>query len=152
MYKVQDIANFFLSKAAMTPKKLLKLVYYAYAWTLALMNDDENHIDYKLFNNRIEAWIHGPVVPVLYQKYKNYRGNSIPLLEDFDANIFDPDTRDILEQVWDVYGKYTGYDLESISHREEPWIIARGKAAPWEAKKTKITDVNIFRYYNQRLG
>lgn len=152
MYRVEDVANFFLSKSSMTPKKLLKLVYYAYAWSLALMNEDENDLKYKLFNNRLEAWIHGPVVPVLYRKYKCFSGQTIPSVPEFDATMFDSDTRDILEQVWDVYGKYTGYDLESISHREEPWIIARGDAAPWEVKKTRITDKNIFKYYNKRFG
>lgn len=37
---VFDIANWFLTKEAMTPKKLQKLVYYYFAWGQALLKRD----------------------------------------------------------------------------------------------------------------
>lgn len=33
------VANWFLTKESMTPKKVQKLVYYAYSWYLTLMNE-----------------------------------------------------------------------------------------------------------------
>ena len=42
------IANWFLQKEAMSPKKLQKLVYYAYAWNLIV-----NHL--KLFDEPFKA-------------------------------------------------------------------------------------------------
>lgn len=42
--------------------KLQKLVYYAQAWHLAIHGTP-------LFEEDFEAWVHGPVIPSLYQKY-----------------------------------------------------------------------------------
>ena len=65
-YSVFDIANWFLNKMSVSPKKLQKLVYYSEAWSNALY--DEELISDTVF----EAWAHGPVSPELYQKYKEY--------------------------------------------------------------------------------
>ena len=101
-------------------------------------------------NLKIEAWIHGPVVPVLYQRYKNYSGYDIPKNEYFDTSIFTSEVLDILEQVWDEYGKFTGNQLEAISHQEKPWIDARDGVPPYEASSSIISDKNIFMYYNEQ--
>jgi uncharacterized phage-associated protein len=58
MNTIQQIAQWFLCKESMTHKKLQKLCYYAQAWNLALHNSE-------LFEDRFEAWVHGPVSPVL---------------------------------------------------------------------------------------
>ena len=53
-----DVALYFIKKGVdeknpITNKKLQKLVYYSQAWSLVLNNE-------KLFNEKIEAWVHGP--------------------------------------------------------------------------------------------
>ena len=70
---VFDVADWFLGKDSMSPKKLQKIVYYAYAWVLTLMNESENDLDIKLFDSRIEAWVHGPVIPELYHNSSKER-------------------------------------------------------------------------------
>ena len=67
---IYTISDFFLSKRALTPKKLQKLVYYAYAWFIALNNQSAEEIESVLFEEAPEAWVHGPVFPSLYAKYK----------------------------------------------------------------------------------
>lgn len=42
---IYTISDFFLSKRALTPKKLQKLVYYAYAWFIALNNQSAEEIE-----------------------------------------------------------------------------------------------------------
>jgi uncharacterized phage-associated protein len=69
---IYTISDFFLSKRALTPKKLQKLVYYAYAWFIALNNQSAEEIESVLFEEAPEAWVHGPVFPSLYAKYKGY--------------------------------------------------------------------------------
>lgn len=147
MYTVNDIADWFLGKDSMSPKKLQKLVYYAYAWVLTLMNENEDDLDVKLFDSRLEACIHGPLFPELYHKYK---GESI-IPQKSSVPRFDEDMEDIMEQVWDVYGIYTGNQLESITHKESPWIEARGNCPPAEACTNEITDKSIYRYYIERV-
>ena len=52
MERVDKVIDFFLSKESMSPKKLQKMLYYAYAWTLALLNEDEDHLENKLFDGK----------------------------------------------------------------------------------------------------
>ena len=65
-YTAFHIANYFLWRAweegvEVTPLKLIKLVYIAYGWNLVLNKDRP-----KLFEERIEAWKYGPVIPSVY--------------------------------------------------------------------------------------
>lgn len=147
---VNQVADFFLSKESMSPKKLQKLVYYAYAWTLSLLNIDENSIEYTLFNEPIEAWVHGPVCPDLYFKFKSYGWGEIPKRDFKHRQLFSVEELDIMEQVWNVYGKFTGNELESITHQEEPWNNARKGLQPYEAGYSVINNKTIFKYYNQQ--
>lgn len=150
MFSVFDVASFFLSKGAMSQKKLQKLVYYAYAWTLTLLNDDPEHLENRLFNEEIQAWVHGPVCPDLYRQYRSYGWSDIPSMP---SNVqFDADVLDVLEQVWEVYGDFTGNQLESISHREDPWKAARMDCSVNEPSQEKISDELIFCYYNERVA
>lgn len=152
MITAENVADFFLSKEAMSPKKLQKLVYYAYAWSIALLNDDIDDIHFRLFDSRIEAWVHGPVVPELYQKYKSYGWNDISKISDYDTSIFETEVLDILEQVWVAYGSLTGNQLEMISHQERPWIVARNGVPAYAASSTPISDKDMFVFYNEQAN
>lgn len=150
MKREELVADFFLSKEAMSPKKLQKLVYFAYAWTVALLNESADDLHFRLFDAQIEAWIHGPVVPELYHKYKKYGWESIPKVEEFDNSCFEADILDILEQVWDVYGGFTGNELEMISHRDAPWKIARNGVPVCDPSRNPISDKDMFHFYNEQ--
>ncbi|EGT1937145.1 DUF4065 domain-containing protein, partial [Listeria monocytogenes] len=91
MYTAKDLANWFLAKESMTPKKLQKMLYYAYAWTLTLTNEKEDDLSNKLFPEKFEAWVHGPVIPEIYHEYKRYGYTNIPKQE----NTIDLDNKDI---------------------------------------------------------
>lgn len=149
MADVYDVANFFLEKSSMSTKKLQKIVYYAYGWTLALLNEDINNLQNKLFINKIEAWVHGPVIPDLYQQYKDYGWADIPKKDESVSvvSMFNSDELDILNQVWDVYGKYTANELEWISHKEYPWINARKGIPVYSPSSNSIKDEDIFRFF-----
>lgn len=153
MYCVEDVAEWFiLNVENVTNKKLQKLVYYAYSWYLTLFNEDKNHLENRLFSVKCEAWIHGPVVPQLYSKYKKYYSNVIPVDSKGEKNFeFSEDVLDLLMQIKDVYGKYNGNQLESISHQEEPWINARKDCTPNEICSNTIDDITIFEFYSKRL-
>lgn len=148
MHDINDVVNFFLCKSAMSPKKLQKLLYYAYAWTLAILNDEANDLHTRLFSNRIEAWVHGAVVPEIYEQYKQYGWSNIPQKDDFNKTVFSEDEIDILNQVWNVYGIYTGNQLEEICHKETPWIEARNGLPPYVSSNNVISDKTMFIYYN----
>ena len=54
-----DVANYFRSKEEMTHKKLQKLVYYAYAWYIALYNENKDEIKNKLCDDAMIHLKHG---------------------------------------------------------------------------------------------
>lgn len=151
MYTVQNVANWFLNRIPnITNKKLQKLVYYAYSWYLVLNNEEVDKLELKFFENKFEAWVHGAVYPELYAEYKTYGSRVIPKYEGELVN-FSEDELDVLNQVLDVYGGYTGNQLESICHQESPWKIARGSSKSFEPSNEPIKDVEIFKCYSARL-
>lgn len=151
MYKVEDIANWFLKEVPnITNKKIQKLVYYAYSWHLVLNNESIDNLDLKLFENKFEAWVHGAVYPSLYDQYKKYGSGTIPKYNGFLPN-FSEDDLDILNQVKEVYGGFTGNELESICHQESPWKNARYGLSTYEPSHAFIGDNDIFACYSERL-
>ena len=152
MFDIHFIIQFFLKRIEMSPKKMQKLLYYAYAWTLALLNENVDHLEFRLFNDRIEAWVHGPVIPSIYREYKKYGWDIIPKDDHSELIHFPTDVQDVLNQVYDVYGGMTASELETITHREWPWIKARGNLAPYETSNNLLSDRDIFIFYNERAG
>ena len=95
--------------------KLQKLLYYAQGTYLAITG-------HELFKEPILAWKHGPVVNSVYQEYKGNKANGIVYEKPFDFNEFDPETENILEEVYDCFGQYSAWKLRNMTHSEEPWI------------------------------
>lgn len=146
---INTISDFFLSKGGLTQKKLQKIVYYAYAWYIALNNQDENDISYTLFNEEPEAWVHGPVFPSLYAKYKDYTYHEIEPVNNCENKIIYKELVDFLNSIWNVFGKYNGDQLEYMTHHETPWKNARIGLSPVDPSNNKISKKDIFVYYNK---
>ncbi len=143
-----EVANYFLCKSGMTQKKLQKLVYYAYAWFIALHNEKCDEITNILFPEKPEAWVHGPVFPSLYTQYKNFNWDEIPLKEDCKFKNFNSNLISFLDEVWEVFGKMSADRLELMTHNEEPWKRARGNCSRMTPSKNNIDSKIIFNYYN----
>ena len=136
-----DVANWFLHKESMTPKKLQKLVYYACAWAQALLNRDlTDDCDF-------EAWVHGPVNRKLYAKYKDYGWTNIPYNIEDTSSKFTSEELDLLESVWLTYGDKTANELEAITHDEWPWIEARGGCLSSETCTRVISKETMQKFY-----
>lgn len=135
---VKDVAKTLLSYESMTHKKLQKLCYYVQGWHMALLGEP-------LFEEDIEAWVHGPVCPTLYQDYKDYGWEEIPSEKNKSDNISGR-SLELIEEVLDIYGDFDGDELEGLSHEERPWKEARGDLKPLEPSNAKI-DLGIMREY-----
>lgn len=127
-------------ESLLTPLKLQKLLYYAQAWSLVFRGES-------LFREEIEAWVHGPVIPLVYQRYKHHGYTPIPL-EDCCTKLADDEVT-ILNLVWMSYGKQSAKSLEDLTHSEYPWAKAREgvRADQLSTKKISIRDMRI--YYKQ---
>lgn len=135
---IMDIAKAFLSIESMTHKKLQKLCYYTQAWHLALFESE-------LFRDRIEAWVHGPVSPRLYKVYKNYGWRKIPRVGN-TPNI-DQDIFGFIKDIYDIYGDFSGDQLEHLTHDEDPWVEAREGLGELEVSNRVITHESMKNYY-----
>lgn len=156
MYTPQHVANFFIDCAnrdgrSLDPLKLIKLVYIAYGWVLALTNK-------RLFNERIEAWKHGPVIPSIYHEFKNSRYSQIDEKAsdwnmetgDFvtpEVPASDPTTRMILEKVWAAYSGFSGWALRNKTHEPDtPWSMT------YDGSMSKvIPDDLISSHFHQKI-
>lgn len=147
--KVQDVGRYFLylaskEKKPITNKKLQKLVYYAQAWSLVLNNK-------KLFNEPIEAWVHGPAVRSLYVQYKKFGFE--PIQEEVKANEINisGQTKELLNNVWKLYGKMDAGYLEMLTHSEKPWQEAREGLQSSESSGNEISLKTMKGYYAEKL-
>ncbi|MEI6690825.1 MAG: type II toxin-antitoxin system antitoxin SocA domain-containing protein [bacterium] len=149
--KVTKIANFFIKlgreqNREVTNKKLQKLLYYAQAWSVTLRNKT-------LFVDDIEAWVHGPALPKIYNLFSQYGREDlgkVVLASSLDIEGLSLEEIDLLKVVWNVYGKYTGNDLEVLSHSELPWQQARQGLEPYESSKKVITIKSMKDYYGKK--
>lgn len=146
MATIFDVAGYFLSKANLTVGdnitnlKLQKLCYYAQAWYLALEGK-------RLFDARFEAWAHGPANPGLFEKYRRYGHKPIEHPCVFDSDSLTAEEKEFLDEIWDVYGKYSDEYLERLTQQERPWREARGNLPDGEYCNTPIREETIAEYY-----
>jgi len=136
------IASFQKRNNEISNLKLQKLLYYAQAWHLALY-------DAPLFNDKIEAWVHGPVVRGVFREYKEFGWH--PLSVQSANRIFSDEVNCHLKEVIRAYGKFDAVVLERMTHREAPWRDARGNLAPDEPSNRAITPEAMKKFYGARL-
>lgn len=125
-----------------SPLELQKLVYYVQAWYLAINKSS-------LFNDPFESWIHGPVQPELWRKYRGFGWK--PIDEIPDCPEFPDDVKEHIEEVMDAYGKLDGFQLEKLVHSEEPWLNARGGISCDEPSNSIIAHKSMKEYYSRRI-
>lgn len=125
MASVVDVAAYVLGIAgSITTVKLQKLVFYCQAYHLVRHHSP-------LFQDDIEAWANGPVIPSLFGKHRGRfivceedlpdRGGDLALGDDEHASI---------EKVVGILGGYSGEQLIKLTHSEDPWNDARRGLRP----------------------
>ncbi len=78
--------------------------------------------DRSLFREPVEAWPYGPIAPKIYHKFRKFGGNQITASRKDYRDHFDECELDIMEQVVNAYGDYTGLQLSSLTHKHgSPW-------------------------------
>jgi uncharacterized phage-associated protein len=105
-----------VEEARLSNLKLQKLLYYAQGHYLASTRQP-------LFDDRIQAWSHGPVVPTVYHEYKAFGRDDIVLddTDDFQWDQVDEQTTEFLMRIWNTYGGLAAWRLRNMTHDEAPW-------------------------------
>lgn len=138
MYKASDIAKWFINELHPELLKLQKLLYLAQGFSYAF-NDEA------LFEEDIEAWVHGPVVKSVYQEYKDYKYS--PIMITYETKEFNENALSVLNYVKDNFSKYDSKYLENMSHNQEPWILSREGLDPDERSDKTISKLSIANYF-----
>jgi len=143
----QKIANYFTCTIdrdagdSITHLKLQKLLYYAQAWSMVIFNKS-------LFEEDFQAWAHGPVLPSIWEGYKEYGYDAIPICScDHDLP---KEIAELMEDVKRTYGEKSGKSLERLTHSEWPWIDTRGDLEP-EARSNKPIPKDLMKEFYSSL-
>ncbi len=147
----QDVADYILAFAnevgeSVTNLKLQKILYYVQAWHLA-------NFSKPLFDEDFEAWVHGPVLPNLYQQYKDFKSAPITtkLQEKNVEKRFQKKTLEFLQEVIRVYMPSGGYQLELMTHQEDPWVNARKGCKLDEGCNNVISKTSMQNFYGKKI-
>lgn len=139
--KGEEVARYFLgtvdeeSGDNITNLKLQKLLYYAQGLHVAMNGE-------VLFDDPIEAWDLGPVVPNVYHKTKTNKADPIARPEDFDRDQYAPEIREFLDAIMSAYGQYAASKLSEMTHREAPWL---------ETRRNVEIDIRLLREFFSRV-
>lgn len=128
--------------------KLQKLLYYLQAWSLGI-----NKVPF--LKTSFEAWVHGPVSRELYDRFKSTHSlySFITVSDVIHTNpeaMVDADDIEFINYILDNYAGYSGAELETMTHKENPWIEAREGYSPMQSCKKMISEEAMRNYYGER--
>lgn len=119
MASVFDVAHYLLALDnqqegdGLSNLKLQKLCYYSQGFYLAIF-------DIPLFEEEVEAWVHGPVIPELYHRFKVCKDQ--PVHPEGYPFFLSQQEKDLIDEVYDVFGQYAAWKLRNMTHEEPTWI------------------------------
>jgi uncharacterized phage-associated protein len=139
MASAHDVAKYILERqGSISTWKLQKLVYYTQAWHLVWAEKP-------LFQDRIEAWSNGPVVPTLYSQHRGQF--SVSKWRKGDTERLTVRETKTIDRVLEAYGSLSGQQLVSLTHNEDPWLRARVGLSDMELSKNQITTESMSSFY-----
>lgn len=142
-----DLAKYIIDQhvrknAVITNLKLQKLLYYAQGWYLAFNGEP-------LFKDRIEAWVHGPVVPCVFREYREFRWSPLTAASGYVPS---NEIASHIGKVLGAYGKFDASQLELMTHNEAPWREARQGLAGDASSNREITIEAMREFFASRVN
>lgn len=166
-YKVNDLANYIVefSKGINNPVnnlQLQKILYYLQARYLVEKGQP-------LFEERIEKWQYGPVIPEVYHRFKHLGAKDIieiPVefdffllldedfeIDDIEDNIDDSENIDdndkiVIDDTIRKLGKYQPFDLVDETHKHQSWLDCQDDIYGG-TRNLQYEDVDILRDFQE---
>lgn len=138
---INDVAVYILNKLGkITTKTLQKLLYYCKAWSTAWYAKP-------LFPEQFEAWVHGPINRELFNKHSGARIADVNMFKNNTTKDLSVSQKQFVDTILDVYDDIDAETLEKMTHKEKPWVIARGDAKPNERGNNEISEESLKKYY-----
>ena len=102
-----------------TPLRVLKLVYLAHGWMLAIHG-------MPLIDEPAIAWAYGPVIPSLYHRFKSFGGEAIVIVPRDSTDFLDPRQAQLIREVDVAYQEFEPWALSTVTYeRDTPWDIVQ---------------------------
>lgn len=125
MYSPVQVANRFVilgnqHQNPLTHMQLQKLTYIAHGYYLAFTGRP-------LLNEFVSAWKYGPVIPGMYDAFKNYGNKPVasPAMVPQGMTPMDPQADSVIGAVYQYYGNKDGIELSTLTHMPgTPWSQA----------------------------
>jgi uncharacterized phage-associated protein len=99
--------------------KMQKLLYYCQKVFVSVEGEP-------FFDDTIQAWQHGPVIPAAYDRFKRYGRHDIDITKEDDfiksKEPLDEQRLLVVDFVWDKYMRYSAWALRQMTHREPDYI------------------------------
>lgn len=109
-YNAFDLAVYLYNTVTSDKIKIQKILYIAFGYYGALNNGKY------LFNDEIQAWNYGPVIPSVYNNYIR--------LKRQPTQVLDPKVKRILDRVIAIYEPMKPFDLVALTHKKgSPWSL-----------------------------
>jgi uncharacterized phage-associated protein len=116
-YSASAVAGWILwlasrKRITLSPMQLQKHLYYAQGYSLGMTGE-------KLFDERIFAWQHGPVVPEVFHQYKRFAASAVtpPGHAEIPESVFG-----VIDAVIDAKGRMSASKLRNATHEEPPYM------------------------------
>jgi uncharacterized phage-associated protein len=154
-YDARGVANVILRYAndagkKLTPMQLIKLVYLANAWSLALLGR-------ALITDDVQAWQYGPVIPNVYRAFNRF--GSAPIT-DYAKQLFtdleypadlDQDEQKVVHAVVNSYGHMHAFQLSAKMHEPgTPWTKTYNEKGPYSVIPTSLIKEHFIELKSQR--
>jgi uncharacterized phage-associated protein len=141
---IADVARYILDRfGQMTTMKLQKLCYYTQAWHLVAFKEP-------LFQSDFAAWDNGPVARDLYDLHRGKY--SITSAEIPGQRELSESKKTFVEAVVGAYSTFSGDELSSITHMEDPWKKAFEESKISCTSNVLISKVSIQDFYSSLDG
>lgn len=124
-YNATEVAEYIIERCnqkheSISNLKLQKILYFVQAQFIVKYGTP-------CFENIMQAWDHGPVVPAVYHEYRGYGNTNIPSYGDKRFH-FEQDEQQTLDVTIDRASEYTASQLVEIARNQRPWMDAYEEA------------------------
>ncbi len=121
-YSALEVAKYVINhehkeRRPITNLRLQKLLYFVQAKVLVETGEP-------CFEDEMQAWEYGPVVPIVYEAYKKY-GN-LPIIEEQQiTEKIKASIQNNIGEILNYFGSTPTFGLVQITHGQTPWIEAK---------------------------
>ena len=159
MYDVLDVCRHIINysnekKYGISNLKLQKVLYIVQAYFVSSTEFNE-----PCFEQAIEAWAFGPVVPVAYREYRSYGALDIPSVRyyydwadgevikfDYKDDVIADEHKEVIDSIVDRLSSFSASSLVTMTHNQKPWKDAY---ADGDGRGSEITIDAIREYFSE---